>query len=63
MIGDQTLFSTADFVESGWRVVQPVIDAWGSERADFPDYAAGSQGPSEADLLLQRDGRRWRKFS
>jgi glucose-6-phosphate 1-dehydrogenase len=62
MIGDGTLFPTAGFVEAAWRVVQPVIDAWRSERADFPDYAAGSQGPSEADVLLQRDGRRWRKI-
>jgi glucose-6-phosphate 1-dehydrogenase len=68
MIGDATLFATAAFVESGWNVVQPVIDAWRSQRADFPNYEAGSQGPREADALLARegrraqDGRRWRKI-
>jgi glucose-6-phosphate 1-dehydrogenase len=62
MIGDATLFATATFVEAGWRVMQPVIDAWQSRRAEFPNYVSGSQGPAEADALLQRDGRRWRKF-
>jgi glucose-6-phosphate 1-dehydrogenase len=30
MIGDQTLFMRADMVEQGWRIVQPVLDAWAS---------------------------------
>jgi glucose-6-phosphate 1-dehydrogenase len=61
MIGDATLFQRADMVEAGWKVIQPVLDAWRSTPADrFPNYAAGSWGPSEADELLARDGRTWR---
>jgi glucose-6-phosphate 1-dehydrogenase len=61
MIGDQTLFQRADMVEETWRVVQPVLDAWAATpAADFPSYAAGSDGPSAADALLLRDGRAWR---
>ena len=30
MTGDPTLFQRADMVEAGWRVVQPVLDAWAS---------------------------------
>jgi glucose-6-phosphate 1-dehydrogenase len=61
MIGDATLFQRADNVEAGWRVVEPVLDAWASHRpADFPDYAAGTSGPAAADQLLGRDGRAWR---
>ena len=60
MIGDQTLFMRADMVEEAWRVVQPVLDAWGSNGADFPDYPSGGDGPAAADELLKRDGRRWR---
>jgi glucose-6-phosphate 1-dehydrogenase len=61
MIGDQTLFMRADMVEQAWRVVQPVLDAWAAENADFPNYASGSNGPKEADELLARDGgRAWR---
>ena len=61
MIGDATLFQRADMVESSWRIVQPVLDAWGSERPkDFPNYKAGSVGPEAADKLLANDdGRAW----
>jgi glucose-6-phosphate 1-dehydrogenase len=61
MIGDSTLFQRADMVEAGWSVVQPLIDAWASKPpADFPNYAAGSWGPEEAEELLRRDDRHWR---
>jgi glucose-6-phosphate 1-dehydrogenase len=61
MIGDATLFQRADNIESGWRVVQPILDLWRSVKPnDFPNYAAGSQGPAAADELLAQDGRAWR---
>jgi glucose-6-phosphate 1-dehydrogenase len=64
MIGDATLFQRADNVETGWRVVQPVLDVWRNEKpTNFPNYAAGGQGPAEADELLARDGREWRIIS
>jgi glucose-6-phosphate 1-dehydrogenase len=65
MIGDATLFQRADNIESGWRVVQPVLDAWreGRDCADLTWYAAGSEGPREAEELLARDGRAWRKIT
>jgi len=63
MIGDATLFQRADNVEAGWKVVQPVLDAWANRRPrDFPNYEAGTQGPRQADELLARDGRVWRKI-
>jgi glucose-6-phosphate 1-dehydrogenase len=61
MIGDATLFQRADMVEAGWRVIQPLLDVWQSIPAkQFPNYAAGTWGPAEADELLARDGRAWR---
>jgi glucose-6-phosphate 1-dehydrogenase len=61
MIGDATLFQRADMVEAGWRVIQPVLDVWKALPAErFPNYAAGSWGPAEADELLARDRRTWR---
>jgi glucose-6-phosphate 1-dehydrogenase len=61
MIGDPTLFMRADMVEQTWRIVQPVLDAWAAEKADFPDYDSGSDGPTAADELLAGDGgRAWR---
>jgi glucose-6-phosphate 1-dehydrogenase len=60
MTGDSTLFHREDMVEAAWRIVTPILDVWGSLPArDFPNYAAGTWGPSAADELLQRDGRRW----
>ena len=61
MIGDATLFQRADNIEVGWRAVQPILDAWAdSPPPDFPNYAAGGNGPAAADELLARDGRAWR---
>ncbi|MGO9006645.1 MAG: glucose-6-phosphate dehydrogenase [Beijerinckiaceae bacterium] len=61
MIGDPTLFMSADMVEQAWRIVQPVLDAWAAKAAEFPDYDSGSDGPKAADELLARDGNRaWR---
>ncbi len=60
MLGDPTLFQRADMVEAGWSVVQPILDVWSAlPPRDFPNYAAGSWGPSQADELLRRDGREW----
>jgi glucose-6-phosphate 1-dehydrogenase len=60
MRGDATLFQRADFVESGWRVLQPMLDAWQDPRAPgLATYEAGSSGPKPADALLASDGRRW----
>jgi glucose-6-phosphate 1-dehydrogenase len=64
MVGDAILYPRADGIEAGWRLVQPLLDAW----RDAPDehlasYRAGSDGPKEADELLARDGRRWRPIA
>ena len=61
MTGNQTLFMRADMVEQAWRIVQPTLNAWAAERADFPNYVSGSEGPKAADDLIARDGgRTWR---
>jgi glucose-6-phosphate 1-dehydrogenase len=63
MAGDATLFQRADMVEAGWSVIQPIIDVWHALPArGFPNYAAGSWGPVEAEELLERDGRSWRRI-
>jgi glucose-6-phosphate 1-dehydrogenase len=63
MAGDATLFQRADMVEAGWAVIQPILDLWHALPArGFPNYPAGSWGPMEADDLLERDGRSWRRI-
>ena len=61
MMGDATLFRRADDIESGWRVVQPVLDAWRTHDEGLALYPAGSQGPQAADGLLA-DGHEWREI-
>ena len=61
MSGDATLFKRADNIEASWELVDPVLEVWSALPAhDFPNYAAGSWGPSAAERLLTRDGREWR---
>ena len=63
MQGEQTLFARADWVDRAWQVVDPIIEHWADEpAADFPNYAAGSDGPDAADALMKRDGRQWRSL-
>ncbi len=63
MIGDNILFQRADSVEAGWKAVQPFLDAWKKAGAKgLEKYQAGSEGPADAEELLKRDGRSWRKL-
>jgi glucose-6-phosphate 1-dehydrogenase len=61
MHDDQLLFVREDGVERTWALLTPVIERLESitEADRFPNYAAGSSGPEEADLLMRRDGRKW----
>jgi glucose-6-phosphate 1-dehydrogenase len=64
MVGDATLFQRADNIEAGWRIVQPILDVWAADKTGpLPTYSAGSSGPEEADSLLGRDGRQWRRLA
>ncbi|MEG4352453.1 glucose-6-phosphate dehydrogenase [Microcoleus sp. LAD1_D5] len=64
MLGDQTLFTRSDEVEEAWRVVTPALMAWESsnEQELVPKYEAGTWEPAEAELLINRDGRKWRRL-
>jgi glucose-6-phosphate 1-dehydrogenase len=63
MIGDATLFQRADMVEAAWTIVTPLLDVWKAiPPRDFPNYAAGSWGPPDADLLLANDDLEWKNI-
>src|SRR5437667_6086711 len=64
MSGDATLFARRDAAEEAWTFIDPIENAW-SEKKDEPGlcfYPAGSWGPEEADELLARDRRAWRRL-
>jgi len=51
-------------VEQAWRIVQPVLDDWAANKADFANYESGSTGPKAADELLASNGdRAWRPLT
>lgn len=60
MIGDASLFSRSDLVETAWRIAQPVLDEWYNGPApNFPNYTTGSWGPRASFEFIERDGRKW----
>lgn len=59
--GNLSLFMRRDEVEAAWKWVDGLINAWAETNADPDDYAAGSDGPLAAAMLMDRDGRSWRK--
>jgi glucose-6-phosphate 1-dehydrogenase len=64
MSGDATLFARRDEVEEAWSFIDPTEEAWHAMKNAPPlyFYPAGSWGPEEADALLARDGRSWRRL-
>ncbi len=59
--GDATLFTRRDEVEQQWAFVDPILEAWGNGVPELSPYPAGSWGPPEAETLIERDGRTWRR--
>ena len=64
MSGDATLFARRDEVEEAWAFIDPIENAWAAKKGapGLFFYPAGSWGPEEADDLLARDGRSWRRL-
>lgn len=58
--GDLTLFMRSDQVEEAWDVVKTIQEYWENNLdPSFPNYAAGSSGPEDCNLLLQREDHSW----
>lgn len=70
MQGDQSLFKDRHEIESAWRIVTPVLDAWANDTdSPIPTYESGSWGPPEAENLFntghwhnpEGSSTRWKK--
>ena len=59
LIGDATLFPRNEEVELSWKVIDPLEAFWAGTKP--ARYRAGEWGPREADEMLARDGRVWRR--
>jgi len=63
MRGDATLFTRRDEVEAEWRIITPIEEAWAQlPPPQFPNYAAGSEGPEAANKLIGFDRGQWRSL-
>ncbi len=64
MRGDPTLFTRGDEIEAEWSIITPIEEAWGQmPPPEFPNYAAGSEGPAAADDLISEELRGWHTIS
>jgi len=62
MLGDGTLFIRRDEVEGSWNWIDRLYEGWESLALNaLPEYTAGTWGPGEADVLMARGGRTWRR--
>jgi glucose-6-phosphate 1-dehydrogenase len=63
MLGDSTLFTRRDETEAAWGICTSILEGWADRPVShLPLYEAGSWGPKEADALLERGGRDWRRL-
>jgi glucose-6-phosphate 1-dehydrogenase len=58
--GDATLFMRADQVEAAWEVVMPILSVWTNNPSiNFPNYAAGTNGPETAEAMIAKTEDNW----
>jgi glucose-6-phosphate 1-dehydrogenase len=61
MLGDSTLFSRDDEVETAWKFLEPIQKAWANNPAiKVYGYPAGTWGPEYANDLIEGEGLTWR---
>lgn len=57
--GNLSLFMRRDEVETAWKWVDGLLQAWDKTQQPLEHYSAGSDGPMQAAMLLDRDSREW----
>lgn len=62
LTGDASLFTREDEVETAWSLIDPILEGWEATKQPIAFYDPDSWGPSEADELLARDGRKWSRW-
>lgn len=57
--GNLGLFMRRDEVDAAWEWADALLAAWEEQGGEPSAYAAGSNGPTQSALMLDRDGRAW----
>ncbi|WP_374773433.1 glucose-6-phosphate dehydrogenase [Streptomyces sp. NBC_01310] len=60
LLGDANLFPRHQEVELSWNILDPIEEYW-DKHGKPAQYQSGTWGPVEADEMLARDGRSWRR--
>ncbi|WP_328325469.1 MULTISPECIES: glucose-6-phosphate dehydrogenase [unclassified Streptomyces] len=60
LLGDSNLFPRLEEVEQSWRILDPIEQYWDTHGKPA-QYESGTWGPAEADEMLAREGRSWRR--
>ncbi|RLV08210.1 glucose-6-phosphate dehydrogenase [Streptomyces griseocarneus] len=60
LLGESNLFPRLKEVELSWEILDPIEQYW-DKHGTPAQYPAGTWGPVEADEMLARDGRSWRR--
>jgi glucose-6-phosphate 1-dehydrogenase len=61
MLGDSTLYSRDDTVETAWKFLEPIQNAWASNLdMKIYGYPAGTWGPENANDLIEGKDLTWR---
>jgi glucose-6-phosphate 1-dehydrogenase len=63
MIGDSTLFTRSDEVETSWGLMNPILEGWQLLGSPVHEYVGGSWGPDASHEFIGSSGRSWRRLS
>ncbi len=57
--GDQMLFNRSDELRNSWEFITKILEGWKEKQMPVPVYKADTWGPKEANILIEKDGRKW----
>lgn len=61
--GDKSHFAHWEEVAAAWRYIDHIHTFWAQQNAtEIPLYYACTEGPEEANALLKKTGRKWKKL-
>ncbi|MCB2357550.1 glucose-6-phosphate dehydrogenase [Clostridium estertheticum] len=59
MRNNSSLFTRWDELEYSWKFIESIEKGYENDVSEYPNYAAGTPGPTGAVDLIEKDGRQW----
>jgi glucose-6-phosphate 1-dehydrogenase len=60
MEGDSSQYLHIDEVKAQWRLVDPIVNFWKSDKTPPHQYSAGSHDPVESKVIFEHEDQFWR---